>query len=46
MQIIALTGFRRERDRQRAHEAGFDSHTVKPMDHAKTLHPVSVPYHA
>ena len=43
MQIIAMTGFGQERDRQRAHESLFDSHTVKPVDHATILRLVSVP---
>jgi CheY-like chemotaxis protein len=29
--LVALTGFGQESDRQRAHEAGFDSHLVKPV---------------
>jgi len=31
--IIALTGWGQEEDRQRSHEAGFDTHLVKPVDH-------------
>jgi signal transduction histidine kinase len=30
-QIIAMTGFGQERDRRRSKEAGFDLHTVKPV---------------
>jgi signal transduction histidine kinase len=30
--IIAMTGYGQERDRQRSSEAGFDEHTVKPVD--------------
>jgi CheY-like chemotaxis protein len=30
--LLALTGFGREQDRQRTHEAGFDGHLVKPVD--------------
>ena len=30
-QIIAMTGYGQERDRQRSIEAGFDAHTVKPV---------------
>ena len=30
-QIIAMTGYGQERDRQRSMEAGFDAHTVKPV---------------
>lgn len=31
-QIIALTGYDRESDRQRTREAGFDLHLVKPVE--------------
>jgi signal transduction histidine kinase len=31
-QIIAMTGYGQERDRQRSHEAGFNLHLVKPVD--------------
>ena len=30
--IIAMTGYGQERDRRRSSEAGFDEHTVKPVD--------------
>lgn len=30
--LIAVTGWGQEKDRQRAHEAGFDHHMVKPVD--------------
>jgi CheY-like chemotaxis protein len=30
--IIAMTGYGQERDRQRSSEAGFDDHTVKPVE--------------
>lgn len=30
-QIIPMTGYGQERDRQRSIEAGFDAHTVKPV---------------
>ncbi|HKP28243.1 MAG TPA: response regulator [Gemmatimonadales bacterium] len=30
--IIAMTGYGQARDRQRSSEAGFDEHTVKPVD--------------
>ncbi|HVW29902.1 MAG TPA: hybrid sensor histidine kinase/response regulator [Polyangiaceae bacterium] len=30
--LIALTGYGRERDRERARAAGFDAHFVKPVD--------------
>ena len=29
--LVALTGYGREEDRQRAHQAGFDHHLVKPV---------------
>jgi CheY-like chemotaxis protein len=32
--LIALTGFGQTRDRERALEAGFDAHVVKPPDPA------------
>jgi CheY-like chemotaxis protein len=32
IRIVALTGWGQERDRQNAHEAGFDAHLVKPVD--------------
>jgi signal transduction histidine kinase/ActR/RegA family two-component response regulator len=31
-QIIAMTGYGQERDRRRSREAGFDAHTVKPVE--------------
>ncbi len=33
--IIAMTGYGQDKDRQRAMEAGFDEHTVKPVEFAK-----------
>ena len=33
--LVALTGYEQEADRQRAQEAGFDHHLVKPADFAK-----------
>jgi signal transduction histidine kinase len=30
--IIAMTGWGQDRDRRRSEEAGFDTHTVKPVD--------------
>jgi CheY-like chemotaxis protein len=30
--LVALTGYGQDDDRQRANEAGFDAHFVKPMD--------------
>jgi len=41
MKIIAMTGYGQERDRHRAHEAGFDTHTVKPVDYATILNLVT-----
>jgi PAS domain S-box-containing protein len=35
--LVAMTGYGREVDRQRSHEAGFDHHLVKPGDFAKVL---------
>ncbi|MGH7583347.1 MAG: response regulator [Gemmatimonadales bacterium] len=32
VRIIAMTGYGQLRDRQRAHQAGVDAHTVKPVD--------------
>jgi CheY-like chemotaxis protein len=33
--IIAMTGYGQEKDRQRSSEAGFDGHTVKPVEMAE-----------
>ena len=30
--LVALTGWGQESDRRRSHEAGFNSHLVKPVD--------------
>jgi CheY-like chemotaxis protein len=30
--LVAMTGFSRDEVRERAHEAGFDEHMVKPID--------------
>jgi two-component system CheB/CheR fusion protein len=30
--LIAVTGYGRDEDRRRAHEAGFDHHLTKPVD--------------
>ena len=35
--IIAMTGYGQERDRRRSKEAGFDTHTVKPVDYAEIM---------
>jgi len=32
LRLLALTGYGQEQDRQRAHEAGFEHHMVKPID--------------
>ena len=39
MQLIALTGWGQEKDRQRALETGFNKHLTKPIDpdHLETL---------
>ena len=37
MMIVALTGWGQEEDRQRSRDAGFDSHTVKPVDYATLM---------
>ncbi|NTX41351.1 response regulator [Myxococcus sp. CA033] len=34
LQLIAVTGYGQESDRQRSKEAGFDAHLVKPIDFA------------
>jgi signal transduction histidine kinase/CHASE3 domain sensor protein len=36
--LIALSGYGRPEDRQRAFEAGFDQHLVKPVDFEALLH--------
>ena len=33
--VIAMTGYGQDKDRQRAMEAGFDEHTVKPVEFEK-----------
>jgi signal transduction histidine kinase len=33
--IYAITGWGQEEDRRKSHEAGFDGHLVKPVDHAE-----------
>jgi CheY-like chemotaxis protein len=35
--LIALTGWGQEEDRRRTEEAGFDAHTVKPVDHSTLM---------
>jgi signal transduction histidine kinase/ActR/RegA family two-component response regulator len=39
--IIAVSGYGRQEDRQRAVEAGFDAHLVKPVDFDKVLEHLS-----
>ena len=34
LMMVALTGWGQDEDRQRSFEAGFDTHLVKPVDHA------------
>ena len=38
VRLIAVTGYGRDEDRQRAYAAGFDDHLVKPADPQKLLH--------
>jgi PAS domain S-box-containing protein len=33
--LVAITGWGQERDKQRAHDAGFDAHLTKPVDPAQ-----------
>jgi PAS domain S-box-containing protein len=35
--VIALSGYGQDEDRRRSHEAGFDYHLVKPVDHTALL---------
>src|SRR5262245_19180578 len=35
MRLVALTGYSRSSDRERGHEAGFDTYLVKPVDPAE-----------
>jgi CheY-like chemotaxis protein len=35
VKLVAITGYGQESDRQRAHDAGFDAHLVKPVALAK-----------
>ena len=32
IRIVALSGWGQDEDRRRSEEAGFDGHTVKPID--------------
>lgn len=40
--IVALTGWGQEEDRRKSKEAGFDSHLVKPVDHAALVQILAV----
>lgn len=42
LQIIAVTGWGQESDRQRSREAGFDLHLVKPVNQAELAHILDV----
>jgi CheY-like chemotaxis protein len=35
--IVAMTGYGQDTDRQRAKEAGFDAHAVKPVELADLM---------
>jgi CheY-like chemotaxis protein len=37
MLLIALTGWGQDTDRHRTHDAGFDAHLVKPVDHIELM---------
>ena len=37
MVLIAVTGWGQDEDRQKSREAGFNSHIVKPVDHAELM---------
>ena len=41
--LIALSGYGQEKDRQRAFEAGFDDHLLKPVDPTRLLAVLSAP---
>src|SRR6059036_1019903 len=41
--LIALSGYGREKDRQRAFEAGFDDHLLKPVDPIRLLAVLTAP---
>jgi CheY-like chemotaxis protein len=46
MLIVAVTGYGQDADRQRASEAGFDRHVVKPLNSAtleQIVESISVP---
>lgn len=35
--VLALSGWGQQQDHQKSHEAGFDGHLVKPVDHASLV---------
>jgi CheY-like chemotaxis protein len=37
MVLVALTGWGQDEDRRKSHEAGFNHHMVKPVDHATLM---------
>ncbi|MEO8164090.1 MAG: response regulator [Betaproteobacteria bacterium] len=41
LKLIALTGYGRESDRERAKKSGFDAHLVKPADPERLLSEVA-----
>ena len=41
--LVAMTGYSQEEDRQRTHEAGFNLHLVKPVDHDRLEELLSAP---
>jgi signal transduction histidine kinase len=43
VRLVALTGYGQPEDRQRAMDAGFDAHLVKPVDPRKLLEIVAAP---
>jgi PAS domain S-box-containing protein len=44
LRLVALTGYSREEDRRRAHEAGFDAYLVKPVDPQALTNALSEPF--
>ena len=41
--LIALSGYGQQKDRERAFDAGFDDHLLKPVDPARLLEVLSGP---
>jgi two-component system, sensor histidine kinase len=41
--LIALSGYGQEKDRQRAFQAGFDDHLLKPVDPTRLLAVLTAP---